>query len=101
MLRALAPAVAPPARWLLSCPRPLEPLVRALLALAPETNALVRTTVAATVIAAGVKENVLPDTARATLDVRVIPGDGVEGRPDSHWRTTGRVAARTAEPSAV
>lgn len=78
MLRALAPAVAPPVRWLLSCPGPLEPLVRALLALAPETNALVRTTVATTVIAAGVKENVLPDTARATLDVRVIPGDGVD-----------------------
>jgi carboxypeptidase PM20D1 len=79
MLRALAPAVPPPARWVLARPGPLEPLVRALLGLAPETNALVRTTVAATVLEAGVKENVLPEWARATLDVRVLPGDSVEG----------------------
>lgn len=79
MLRAIAPAVPPPVSWMLRHPGPFEPLVRAVLGLAPETNALVRTTVAATLLEAGVKENVLPETARATLDVRVIPGDTVGG----------------------
>ena len=43
----------------------LEPLVRAGLSASPSTAAMVRTTTAPTIIQAGVKENVLPITARA------------------------------------
>jgi carboxypeptidase PM20D1 len=43
----------------------------------PQTNALIRTTAAATVISGGVKSNVLPQEARAVVNLRVIPGDTV------------------------
>jgi carboxypeptidase PM20D1 len=40
-------------------------------------NALLRTTTALTVLQAGVKENVLPSTARALVNFRILPGDSV------------------------
>lgn len=43
----------------------------------PHTNALIRTTAAATVIRGGVKSNVLPQEATAIVNFRVIPGDTV------------------------
>lgn len=54
------------------------PLVARRLARSSATNATVRTTMAVTTVAAGTKDNVLPDTARATVDVRILPGDRVE-----------------------
>jgi carboxypeptidase PM20D1 len=45
---------------------------------APTTNALVRTTTAATIIEGGVKDNVLPERARAVINFRIKPGDTVE-----------------------
>ncbi len=43
----------------------------------PQGNAMVRTTTAPTVLEAGVKENVLPSTARALVNFRILPGDSV------------------------
>ncbi len=43
------------------------------------TNALVRTTTAATVIEGGVKDNVLPARARAVVNFRIKPGDTIDG----------------------
>ncbi|HVH68823.1 MAG TPA: M20 family peptidase [Gemmatimonadales bacterium] len=45
----------------------------------PQGNALVRTTTAPTVIQAGVKENVLPSTAQALVNFRILPGDSAAG----------------------
>ncbi len=42
------------------------------------TNALVRTTTAATVIEGGVKDNVLPARARAVVNFRIKPGDTID-----------------------
>jgi carboxypeptidase PM20D1 len=42
-----------------------------------ETNALVRTTTAPTILEAGVKENVLPSTARAVVNFRILPGESI------------------------
>ncbi len=42
------------------------------------TNALVRTTTAATIIEGGVKDNVLPARARAVVNFRIKPGDSIE-----------------------
>ncbi len=42
---------------------------------APTTNALVRTTMAATVIQGGVKDNLLPAHARAVVNCRLLSGD--------------------------
>ncbi len=44
----------------------------------PTTNALLRTTTAATIFEAGVKDNVLPAHARAVVNFRIKPGDTVE-----------------------
>ena len=43
----------------------------------PETNAMVRTTGAATIFQSGVKENVLPERARAVVNYRILPGETV------------------------
>ncbi len=42
-----------------------------------ETNPLVRTTTAPTILEAGVKENVLPSTARAVVNFRILPGESI------------------------
>lgn len=56
-------------RWL------LEPIILRKLAEKPSTNALIRSTTAITVVAGGVKPNVIPPTAEATINVRLLPGD--------------------------
>jgi carboxypeptidase PM20D1 len=42
-----------------------------------ETNPMVRTTTAPTILEAGVKENVLPSTARAVVNFRILPGESI------------------------
>ena len=54
-----------------------EPVVRRRLEASPSTNAMVRTTTAATVFQAGSKDNVLPTSARASVNFRILPGDSV------------------------
>jgi len=44
----------------------------------PTTAALVRTTTATTIVHAGTKENVIPQTAQATVNLRLLPGETVE-----------------------
>jgi carboxypeptidase PM20D1 len=53
----------------------------------PYGNAMLRTTTAPTVFQAGVKENVLPSTARALVNFRILPGDSV-GSVLAHVRET-------------
>jgi carboxypeptidase PM20D1 len=48
------------------------------LAKSPTTNAIVRTTTAATIFEGGVKDNVLPARARAVVNFRIKPGDTVD-----------------------
>ncbi len=55
-----------------------EPIVTRQLAAKPSSNALLRTTVATTLIEGGVQVNVLPQRATATLNLRLIPGDSIE-----------------------
>jgi carboxypeptidase PM20D1 len=44
-----------------------------------ETNPMVRTTIAPTILEAGIKDNVLPSTARAVVNFRILPGDSIDG----------------------
>ncbi len=44
----------------------------------PQTSAMVRTTTAATMFNAGVKDNVLPINATAVVNFRILPGETVE-----------------------
>lgn len=74
-LDALAPEmpfgarVAAANRWLLGG------LIRKSFEAKPSTAAQVRTTTAVTVLSAGVKENVLPQSAMAKANFRILPGD--------------------------
>jgi carboxypeptidase PM20D1 len=60
-------------RWLLGG------LVERSFGASPAGNAMLRTTTALTVLQAGVKENVLPSSARALVNFRILPGDSVAG----------------------
>ena len=96
MLRA-APPSSRPASWPTTCaPRPagatsgpaIERLERV-----PHLAAQLRTTCVATMLAAGHAENALPQSATATVNCRIVPGDDVAGgagdaRP-AHRRSSG------------
>jgi FtsP/CotA-like multicopper oxidase with cupredoxin domain/acetylornithine deacetylase/succinyl-diaminopimelate desuccinylase-like protein len=84
------------------------PLVLRQLEANPTTNAMIRTTAAPTIFQAGTKDNVLPSTARAVVNFRVLQGDSIDGivkhvRDAIHdTRVAVRVAGRfSAEPSPV
>lgn len=51
------------------------PILRAYLSEDPATDAMIRTTTAVTMVEGGVKPNVLPDTATASVNFRLLPGD--------------------------
>lgn len=68
-------------RWL------TEPLLTWGLSRNPTTNAAIRTTTAPTMIEGGVKDNVIPTTARAVVNFRVVPGQGIKAVMD-HVRAT-------------
>jgi carboxypeptidase PM20D1 len=65
------------------------PVVKQVLASSNATNASIRTTTAATVIHGGVKDNVLPSSAQATVNFRVLPGDTVDEVLDHVERAIG------------
>jgi acetylornithine deacetylase/succinyl-diaminopimelate desuccinylase-like protein len=66
----------PRASWYRNLPRALEdPAARRALYEDRETSALLRNTISITVVKAGYKTNVIPGTAEAELDVRLLPGE--------------------------
>jgi carboxypeptidase PM20D1 len=58
-------------RWLFG------PLIERRLTRSPATDAMLRTTTAATMFEGSPKDNVLPRRARAVINVRILPGDSV------------------------
>jgi carboxypeptidase PM20D1 len=84
------------------------PLVMKKLESSPSTNAMIRTTMAATIFQAGEKDNVLPSHARAVVNFRILPGDSIASVMDHvrHVVADDRVDVKavgrfSAEPSAV
>jgi carboxypeptidase PM20D1 len=43
-----------------------------------KTNAAIRTTMAATIMSGGIKENVMPTVARANVNCRILPGSNID-----------------------
>jgi carboxypeptidase PM20D1 len=85
-----------------------RPMVMKTLESKPSTNAMVRTTMAATIFQAGEKDNVLPSRARAVVNFRILPGDSIAGvlehvrRVVADPRVEVKAAGRfSAEPSSV
>lgn len=75
LFAALGPEMALPQRLIMTNLWLLKPLVLALMAHQPATNASVRTTTAATMFEGSPKDNVLPQRARAVVNFRLLPGD--------------------------
>ncbi|GAA5058294.1 M20/M25/M40 family metallo-hydrolase [Nocardia callitridis] len=78
MLDRLRLVLSQPRSGALGLARKAEPLLTRVLAARPQTEALVRTTTAPTVIRGGVKANVLPQSAEALVNFRILPGDTVQ-----------------------
>ena len=57
----------------------LEPVVVKSMSAAPASAAILRTTIAPTIVQGGVKENVLPPSATLTINFRVHPRDSTQG----------------------
>jgi len=55
-----------------------KPLIESQLANNKLTNSMIRTTTAATIFNSGIKDNVLPTSAKATINFRILPGETVE-----------------------
>ncbi len=79
MFDTLAPEMGGFSRVALSNLWLFGPVVQKQLEGAASTNAMLRTTTALTIVNAGNKENVLPGSAEATVNFRILPGDTKEG----------------------
>jgi carboxypeptidase PM20D1 len=77
MLEFIGPEMAWSKRLVLANLWLFDPLVRRQLAASPLTNAAIRTTLAPTIINAGVQENVLPTRAAAVINLRLLPGETI------------------------
>lgn len=82
LFEAVGPEMAWPYRVLFANLWLFEPLVVRRLTAVPSTAATVRTTIAATIVEGGNKANVLPGTARAVVNLRILPGETVESTVD-------------------
>lgn len=58
------------------------PVVQRILAAAPDTNALLRSTAAPTIFRAGAKDNIMPSHAEAVVNFRILPGDTIASVTD-------------------
>ena len=90
MFRALAPRMGHLQRLALANRWLFSPLLGWMLSSSAATDALIRTTAAPTVIEGGSVENALPRRARAVVNLRILPGETVEG-------TLARVRATIAD----
>jgi carboxypeptidase PM20D1 len=63
------------------------PLMERVLSGRPALDAMLRTTTAVTMVSGGVKENVLPSLATATVNFRILPGDSIAGVVEHVRRT--------------
>lgn len=79
MVRRLAPFMPLPRRLIAARAARLGPVIARTMAAQPQSRSLVRTTTAPTVIAGGVKANVLPQRAEALINFRILQGDTIAG----------------------
>ncbi len=75
MIEDLGPEMSSTGRLIVANLWLFRPLVVRALGASPTTNALIRTTTAVTLIQGGTKDNVLPNSARAIVNFRLLPGD--------------------------
>jgi carboxypeptidase PM20D1 len=108
MLETMAPQLGFVARAAIANRWLFEPLLVSRTGATPAGNALLRTTLAPTMLLAGTKPNVLPQEAQAYLNLRLHPRDSVAGAL-AHLRhsvagiegVTVETSGRFSEPSPV
>ena len=83
----VGPEMTWPYRMLFANRRLLGGLLKAQFSGDPAANALIRTTTAPTILQAGYKDNVIPTTATAQVNFRILPGDDIESVQDYVRRT--------------
>ena len=76
-LEFIGPEMAWPKKMIIANLWIFAPLVKSQLEKSPLSNAMIRTTQAATIFESGVKENVLPTRARAVVNVRILTGETI------------------------
>lgn len=108
MFTALGPQLSFEKRFWLANLWLFEPMVVSKMADSRSTQAHVRTTTAPTMLAAGVKENVLPQTAEAIVNFRLLPGQSRDSVMETVRRiinddqvTVSEAGAISSEPSPV
>jgi carboxypeptidase PM20D1 len=77
-------------------------IVKSVLSADEGTNAMIRTTTAPTIIRGGIKDNVLPTSAMATINFRILPGETVQSVKDYVEKTINddRILVSVQEASA-
>jgi carboxypeptidase PM20D1 len=101
-LEALAPELPFGPRVALANPWLFGGLLERQLSASPPMNALIRTTTAVTLVQGGTKDNVLPASARAVVNARLLPGDTSQALVSHIRRTVAdpRVTVRLPDPKA-
>jgi carboxypeptidase PM20D1 len=107
LLDHLGPELSFPMRAVIANRWLFGPLLELALSRTPPTDAMLRTTTAATIVEGGVKENVLPIRARAVVNFRIHPSDSIDAVvehvrrvvDDERIRLTVGVRSRPREPS--
>jgi carboxypeptidase PM20D1 len=87
--RSLTSRIDPALRPVLANLRVTGPIVARLFGVRPETDAMIRTTTAVTMVYGGVKPNVLPQEASAVVNFRILPGDSIESVVEHVRRVVG------------
>lgn len=82
MLRHLAPHMPRASRLAVRSLPVFERFVRRQLLRQPSSAAMLRTTTAATIFRAGVKDNLLPQEATAVVNLRILPGETTQSTID-------------------
>ncbi len=77
-LKHLKPHVSLFKRILFSYTRLFQGIIKRFFSRNPETNALIRTTQAVTMVEGSRKENVLPQRSRAVVNIRLLHGDTID-----------------------
>ncbi len=67
--------------WLLE--RPIESIISS----SPEGYAMIHTTIVPTILEAGMKDNIIPDIAKAVVNTRILPGETAQTVEDYIRRT--------------
>jgi carboxypeptidase PM20D1 len=107
MFAALGPELPLGQRFAMANGWLLEPVILSILSESPASGALIRTTIAPTMLSGGIAENVLPQVATATINYRLLPGDTAEQVVADARRRIGdpgieiRVVGEAAEASGI